>query len=498
MVRGRDARGPRPPAPCHSRVVLRPGDVLGRYEILGPLGAGGMASVYAARVRGEADFAKLVAVKVMLPHLSRDPRFEKMFADEARLASRIESAHVVGTLDLGRNPDAGLYQVLDLVLGASLRQLSDAAPEPPPLPVALAVLAQAAKGLSDAHAARAADGTPLGLVHRDVSPHNLLVGVDGRARLSDFGVARAVARASGTESGELKGKLGYASPEQLGGQPLDARSDVFSLGIVAWETIAGGRLFDADNPLALVEKLVHQPIPPLDAARPEVPGPLAALVARMLERDRDARIASAAEVAAELEAIARAHALTATPADVAAFVRTRGGAPLEALERELERRLSAPPTAADRARTPRPRSNVGGWIAGAVIVAGGAAWWLAGALGTAEPRAPEAEGTTRGAIAAALEGRDDAEGAEGEPAAPAATRAAADAGREVDAGAAADAGAATEASAASAPPATRRLRREERPRTEETPPVATEDPLAPASPPAPRGGLLGVEEFDRE
>lgn len=465
--------------------MLRPGDVLGRYEILGPLGAGGMASVYAARVRGEADFAKLVAVKVMLPHLSRDPRFEKMFADEARLSSRIESAHVVGTLDLGRDPEAGLYQVLDLVLGASLRQLSDAAPEPPPLPVALAVLAQAARGLSDAHAARAADGTPLGLVHRDVSPHNLLVGVDGRARLSDFGVARAIARASGTESGELKGKLGYASPEQLGGQPLDARSDVFSLGIVAWETIAASRLFDADNPLALVEKLVHQPIPSLAEARPEVPAALAALVARMLERDLDARIASAAEVAAELEGIARAHGLVARPADVAAFVRARGGAPLAALEQDLQRRLSAPPAAPDRPPARPPRARTAWWLAGAVLAVGGAAWWLGRAGPSVEPAVTRAEterASPSGPRAGAAVDAEPAESAE-----PAATRAEPDAGT------------ATEAAATEAPLPIRRTRREERPRTDEAAAVTEPPPLAPPGPPPPsRGGLLGVEEFDRE
>ncbi|MBN8614763.1 MAG: serine/threonine protein kinase, partial [Deltaproteobacteria bacterium] len=287
-------------------MTLRAGDVLGRYQVLCPIGAGGMAEVHAARVVGAESFAKLVALKVMLPHLSRDPKFARMFVDEARLAAHIESAHVVTTLDLGKDQDDRLYQAMELVLGASLRQLLDASETPLPLGVALSILAELARGLSDAHAARGPDGAPLGLVHRDVSPHNVLVGVDGRTRLSDFGVARAAASVSATESGELKGKLAYAAPEQLRGEVADARSDVFALGVVCWEVLAGRRLFAAENPLALVDMMMTRPIPRLDGERPELGAPIADVVAAMLVREREARTISASEVADRLGDLARA------------------------------------------------------------------------------------------------------------------------------------------------------------------------------------------------
>ena len=351
-------------------MTLRPGDVLGRYQVLCPIGAGGMAEVYAARVVGAEQFAKLVALKVMLPHLSRDPKFARMFVEEARLAGNIESAHVVTTLDLGKDDREGLYQAMELVLGASLRQLLDADESPLPRGAALSILAELARGLADAHAARGSDGSPLGLVHRDVSPHNVLVGLDGRTRLSDFGVARAAASVSATESGELKGKLAYSAPEQLKGEVADARSDVFALGVVAWEVLAGKRLFTAENPLALVDMMMTRPIPRLDEVRPELGAPIADLCAAMLVRERDERTITASEAASRLEQLARDAQGSAAREVIGALVRERAGASLTELEQTIRKRaqeLPALPTSAPTA-TRTPPSTLSRTLGIAVIV----------------------------------------------------------------------------------------------------------------------------------
>lgn len=317
-----------------STVLCQPGEVFGRYEILFPIASGGMATVYAARVRGEGRFQKPVAVKLMLPHLARDEHFCTMFMDEATLAANIQSPYVVGTLDLGREGEV-LYMAMDLVLGATLRDLQDSERFPPE--VAAAIIAQTARGLHDAHQARSATGHLLRIVHRDVSPHNILVGVDGRARLSDFGVARALHRHSHTATGEFKGKLAYFSPEQLEArEDLDHRSDIFALGIVAWETFAGSRLFTASNPLALAKQIATEPIPSLDE-RVGLPTEIAKVVAKALARDRNERFASAEAFAIELERAASASVGLASPADVGETVRLHGGERVSSLERRVQR-----------------------------------------------------------------------------------------------------------------------------------------------------------------
>ncbi|MDQ3036231.1 MAG: serine/threonine protein kinase, partial [Myxococcota bacterium] len=271
----------------------------GRYEPLFRIASGGMAEVYAARVRGEAGFEKLVALKRMLPHLCDDERFVTMFLDEGRLAANISSPHVVSTLDLGRASDQSLYLVMELVIGATLHSLARNAIKTTaavPVPIAIEVIAQAARGLHDAHEARTPLGEPLGIVHRDVSPQNILVGVDGRVRITDFGVARAMLRHTKTTTGELKGKFGYFSPEQCADVRVDRRSDVFSLGIVGWEILAGRRLFHAENPLAILEQVANAPIPDVRSIRPEVTPALAAIIARALDRDPGRRWATAGEL----------------------------------------------------------------------------------------------------------------------------------------------------------------------------------------------------------
>lgn len=235
----------------------------GRYEVLFRIAAGGMAEVYAARMMGEGGFEKPVALKRMLPTLAEDERFVEMFLDEGKLAAHISSPHVVQTLDLGRAEDDSLYLVMELVVGVSLAALVRAvlrSKSQLPAAVAVEILSQAAAGLHDAHEARTMYGQPLEIVHRDISPQNILVDVSGRVRITDFGVARALERATHTQSGEVKGKIGYFAPEQVRGKNVDRRTDIFAMGICAWETIAGQRLFQGDNPAQTLDMVMSMPV----------------------------------------------------------------------------------------------------------------------------------------------------------------------------------------------------------------------------------------------
>ena len=306
----------------------------GRYEVLFRIAAGGMAEVYAARMLGEGGFEKPVALKRMLPTLAEDERFVQMFLDEGRLAAHISSPHVVQTLDLGRAEDESLYLVMELVVGVSLSALLRAVLRkrtPFPVPVAVDVLSQAAMGLHDAHEARTMYGQPLEIVHRDVSPQNILVDVSGRVRITDFGVARALERATHTQSGEVKGKIGYFAPEQVRGKDVDRRTDVYALGIVAWETLAGRRLFAGDNPAQTLDMVMSMEVPRLDTIRPDVPAALAEAIAHALDRDLSRRTASAGDFAEELRYSLR----PAGGAAVGALVREHGGESLMKLEEGL-------------------------------------------------------------------------------------------------------------------------------------------------------------------
>ncbi|MBX3275218.1 MAG: serine/threonine protein kinase [Sandaracinaceae bacterium] len=317
----------------------------GRYQTLFRIAAGGMAEVYAARVRGEAGFQKLVALKRMLPHLTDDDRFVNMFMDEGKLAANIDSPNVVSTMDLGRAEDGSLYLVMELVVGTTLSTLLRGAAKAGgsiPPDIACELIAQAAQGLHDAHEARTPYGAPLQLVHRDVSPQNILVGVDGRVRITDFGVARAVLRRTKTSTGEFKGKLSYFSPEQCADRELDRRSDLFSLGVVAWETLTTRRLFHAENPLAVLERVTRMPIPSAHSVRPEVPTVVADVVAKALERDRDRRHASALEFAHALRAAALESFGPVDKHAISAFVENYGGESLHRMQAQLKESLANP------------------------------------------------------------------------------------------------------------------------------------------------------------
>lgn len=314
------------------------GLIFGRYETLFRIAAGGMAEVFAARSRGEAGFAKLVAVKRVLPALGDDESFTRMFLEEARVAAQLASPHIVQTIDMGRS-DGLPFMVQELVVGVDLVEIIVTAARrgrDVPIDVALEILAQAAIGLHDAHEARTPDDRALELVHRDVSPHNLLVGADGRVRLTDFGVARvAFDRLVATHAGTLKGKLAYLSPEQLAGRPLDRRSDVFGLGIVAWEMLSGHRLFARGSPTDTMQAVRAAPIPSVAEARPDVPARAASVIARALERDVARRLGSAREMADELRRAGRDADLELSDARIADYVRDLAPPRLEQLKERL-------------------------------------------------------------------------------------------------------------------------------------------------------------------
>ncbi|MCB9613708.1 MAG: serine/threonine protein kinase [Sandaracinus sp.] len=308
----------------------------GRYEALFHVASGGMAEVFAARLRGPHGFEKLVAVKRLLPTLT-DDSFVTMFLDEARLAANITSPHVVQTLELGRaEDDQALYIVMELVVGVTLFDLCvSLLDELGATPVAAMVelLAQAAMGLHDAHEARTPTGQPLQVVHRDVSPQNLLVGVDGRLRVTDFGIARAVMRSTQTRAGQLKGKVAYLSPEQAAGMSLDRRSDVFALGVVAWEALTGRSLFNTGDAAETVRRVREIRIPGVRELRPEVPESVERVIGWALERDRDLRCPSAQDFATALQ---EAMPERPGPRELSALVETHGGPSLYRILEQIE------------------------------------------------------------------------------------------------------------------------------------------------------------------
>lgn len=294
-----------------------------RYELIGEIASGGMATVYLARLSGVGGFRRFVAMKRLHPHLANEGDFVQMFLDEARLAAGIHHPNVVPILEVGASP-VGYYLVMEYIEGDTLaRLLARAAGRGLRLPLAISlrVMIDALQGLHAAHELRDDQGKLVGLVHRDVSPQNILVGIDGVARITDFGVARAETRLSGTRVGQLKGKLAYMAPEQAAGENLDRRADVFSSAIVLWETLAGKRLFKADNEAATLSRVVNHPIPELKSIVHQMSGELSAAVMRGLERVPERRYPTCAAFAEAIEAAATGRDGIATSRDLAAYVK---------------------------------------------------------------------------------------------------------------------------------------------------------------------------------
>jgi len=294
-----------------------------RYELVGEIASGGMATVYLARLTGVGGFQRFVAMKRLHPHLAGEKEFVEMFLDEARIAARIHHPNVVPILEVGAS-QAGYFLVMEYIEGDTLaRLLARAATRGKRLPVgiALRIALDTLAGLHAAHELRDDAGEPVHLVHRDVSPQNVLVGVDGIARITDFGVARAASRLTATRVGQLKGKIAYMAPEQAAGEEsLDRRADVFAAGIVVWEELAAKRLFKAENEAATLSRVMTEPVPELASIVPGLSSALSAVVMRALERAPEARFASCAQFADALEAAATGNERIATPRELAAYV----------------------------------------------------------------------------------------------------------------------------------------------------------------------------------
>ncbi len=304
---------------------------IGRYDVLCPIASGGMATVYLARSQAFGGFERLVALKLVHPHLQNESEFSVGLIDEAKLAARIRHPNVVSVLDVGHDT-AGVHLVMDYVEGAALSELVRAArasAQALPVGAALRIVSDALAGLHAAHELTDRRGRPVGLVHRDFSPQNVLVGLDGIARLTDFGVAKAATRLGRTNTGKIKGKLAYMAPEQARAERVDRRSDVWSAGVVLWELIAGRRLFTGTD-------IVSGDVPPLGELVPDVPPALAQAVSSALSLDPRRRPATANELRTAIAAAASGRFALADTATVATEVERLVGADLDERRQRLQ------------------------------------------------------------------------------------------------------------------------------------------------------------------
>ena len=320
-------------------VVLR----VGRYEALRPIASGGMATVYLGRAEGARGFERQVAIKAMHPHLADDPEFVTMFLDEARMAANIRHPNVVPTLDVAEE-GGQLFLIMEYIEGLSLHAMKRALKKQNgsvPLPIALRIALDMLAGLHAAHELTSADGAPMKLVHRDVSPQNVLVGVDGVSRIMDFGIARAEIRITATQGAQVKGKTAYMAPEQIRAQPIDRRCDVYAAGIVAWELITGERLFRADNEGSLLQMVLEGVTRPPSEINHAVTPEIDAACMRALALWPADRWATAADFAESLESAAeKSHVAIATSRAVGAFVKALPPAPVRGAESALTPSIS--------------------------------------------------------------------------------------------------------------------------------------------------------------
>ncbi len=299
---------------------------LGPYELLRRIATGGMAEVYLARRGGPHGFQKLVAVKRILPQYTRDADFVAMFIDEARVCARLGHPNIVQVFDFGEQ-DGELYMAMEFVdgtTGARLIRAAAARSEDIPLDVCLHIALSVLRALDYAHSARDDGGKPLALVHRDVSPGNVLIDRSGAVKLTDFGIARAAEIERRTDAGQLKGKLGYMSPEQVIGRELDLRSDIFTVGIVLAEMLILRPLFSGGKELDVLLRIRDADVSAVDRAGPRVPDDVRAVLFRALSRDPGLRWASAGDFAEAIEEVVRRRRMQVGPSRLAAFVEKLG------------------------------------------------------------------------------------------------------------------------------------------------------------------------------
>ncbi len=277
---------------------------VGKYQLVRRLAAGGMAEVYLAKAAGPQGFEKTLVVKRVLPHLAEDPTFVEMFFSEARLAALLNHPNIVQIFDFGES-DGAYFLAMEYIDGLNLRTLckrAHAAGTLLPVQLCAKMLSLACEGLAYAHTfVDPGTGEPLRLVHRDISPDNILVSSHGALKVVDFGIAKAANQLHRTRTGIVKGKIAYMPPEQIQNKPLDARADIFALGVVLYELLSGQKPFDAESEVGMMQAILYQPPVPVAERRADVPQTVRTILERALAKERDERYGSCRELQADLE-----------------------------------------------------------------------------------------------------------------------------------------------------------------------------------------------------
>ncbi|MBI4798435.1 MAG: protein kinase [Desulfarculus sp.] len=381
----------------------------GSYYLTSKIATGGMAEIFRGRKVGAAGFEKLVVIKRLLPHLAADEEFRTMFLNEAKLASLLNHQNIVQVYDLGRMEEddslepgqQGTYFIaMEYIFGKSLAEVmkkGQARVLPLPQELAVRIILAAALGLAYAHGKKGEDGRPLGLVHRDVSPQNILISYEGEVKLVDFGIAKAMSQSSSTRPGVLKGKFAYMAPEQARGQ-VDQRADIYSLGVVFWEALTGQRLFQGDNEAALLAQVLNPQVGPPSGVRAEIPPELDALCLTCLAQDPGQRFANAQALSEALEAYLYTLKTFPSTYSLRNHLRELFGPEIAAESQQIQAEgesarqaagqtpatpetptAPAPPLESTRV-VPRPapggRGMVYGLALAGVTLAAGLAWWL--------------------------------------------------------------------------------------------------------------------------
>jgi len=307
---------------------------LGRYQILKQLATGGVADVLLARATGLEGFARHVVIKRIRPELAHEERLVKAFLDEARIAASLHHQNVVQVHDIGEQ-DGAYYFAMEYVHGEDVRRLIQRVRErgdQVPFDHVIAIISATAAGLHHAHEQRNPAGEPLGLVHRDIAPANILIGYDGSVKIVDFGMAKAGLRSAKTASGTLKGRSSYLSPEQCVGKPIDRRTDIFALGIVLYELVTARRLFKAASEFLTMSAIVEGEIPTPSSIRKEIPPVLDAIILRALSRDPASRFQTAEDLREALERFAAEYELRTSNKALADYLVSQFGQRLEPWE----------------------------------------------------------------------------------------------------------------------------------------------------------------------
>jgi TonB family protein len=306
-------------APKEEEVDETDGIRFGQYVLVEKIATGGMAEVWKARMRGVEGFQKIVAIKKILPHLSDNQEFVEMFVDEAKFAAQLNHNNIIHIYDLGKIASS-YYIAMEFIDGQDLKTIlrrGEERGQPMQVEIALFIASKIAAALDYAHRKRDFDEKEMNLVHRDVSPQNVLVSYDGDIKLCDFGIAKAASKASHTQAGALKGKLQYMSPEQAWGKHIDRRSDIFALGTVLYEMLTGNKLFIGDNEMSILEQVREARVTPPSVVNDEVTPAIDRIVVKALQKDPAGRYQTAGEMAKDIDAVLYSFRPTPTSADLA-------------------------------------------------------------------------------------------------------------------------------------------------------------------------------------